>query len=329
MGQKEKEKKKSSSSRTLYFFKSDSSALTKISNKGLPMQKKRQNDEFMGVNRIIRKKGLDKCRKVLGPTYCEDVGIHRASGFAFISCNPSRPHFNPVLGLGNANMAKEDGSIWVYDLNSNASPIPLTTDFKKPFHPVGLSVAPLDVNPNENVTPHLFTLVVVNHNDDSNRTVEVFDFRSGTNVLIHRKTISSPHISSPNRVAAVTYQPSVDGIPSFFISNDHYFTSSKLRRVERYAAAAFGSVSFYNARADKAREIGWRHQHPSGIAATEDASQVFVTDTWSGKITEYHAHFFNREILDDEMNPSMDGQVTIIWPLYLTTNSVTIEEDML
>ncbi|CAG8623547.1 11363_t:CDS:2, partial [Acaulospora morrowiae] len=285
----------------------------------------KQNDEFMGVNRIIEKKGLDKCRKVLGPTYCEDVGIHRASGLAFISCDPSRPYFNSVLGFGNSSMAKGDGSIWMYDLNSNASPILLTTDFKKPFHPVGLSIAPLGVTPIKTaVAPLLFTLVVVNHNDNDNRTVEVFDFRSDTKSLIHRKTISSPHISSPNRVAAVTYQPSVDGIPSFFVSNDHYFTNSRWRRVERYTAAAFGSVSFYNARADKAMVIGWRHQHPSGIAATEDASQIFVSDTWSGNVVEYRAHFFNREILNDKINTS-GGQVTIIWPLYLTTNSVTAD----
>ncbi|CAH1764129.1 2827_t:CDS:2 [Entrophospora sp. SA101] len=286
---------------------------------------KQQTDELMGVKRKIGKNGLDKCRKVLGPSYCEDVKIHRPSGLAFMTCDNSRAEFNPLLGLGDPNLVNENGSIWIFDLNVDDPPIRLDSDFKRSFHPIGISVATL--NDSKNSKTATLKIAVINY-DDARRSVEIFDYSREEKFLYHRKTIISRYIYNPNRIIAVSNMPSPDGIPSFFVTNDHYFINSDLQKIEDYITLPLGTFSFYNAFVNRSVETGWRLQHPTGIVATDDSNQIFITNAWSGEIQEFNAFFFNRETLNINFNTvdyhHGNKEIDIFWPLYLTMNSIKL-----
>lgn len=65
--------------------------------------------------------GTEKCFKVRGPSYCDDVQVHKPSGLAIFSCDTAKAVWNPPLGIDNDTLIKDSprsGEIWVQDLRS-------------------------------------------------------------------------------------------------------------------------------------------------------------------------------------------------------------------
>jgi hypothetical protein len=65
--------------------------------------------------------GTEKCFKIRGPSYCDDVQVHKSSGLAIFSCDTAKAVWNPSLGIDNDTLIKNtprSGEIWVQDMRS-------------------------------------------------------------------------------------------------------------------------------------------------------------------------------------------------------------------
>lgn len=78
------------------------------------------SQKLMGYNRAtIDDVGVEKCRKFIGPSYCDDVRVHKLSGLAFLSCDTAKAIWNPPFGVENDTLIQNlprSGEIWVQDL---------------------------------------------------------------------------------------------------------------------------------------------------------------------------------------------------------------------
>jgi hypothetical protein len=55
--------------------------------------------------------------KIIGPSFCDDVRIQRNLNIGFLACDPSFPYRNYAASIFDESQIKEDGALWVYDLN--------------------------------------------------------------------------------------------------------------------------------------------------------------------------------------------------------------------
>lgn len=53
----------------------------------------------------------------IGPSFCDDVRIQRNLNIGFLACDPSFPYRNYAASIFDESQIKEDGALWVYDLN--------------------------------------------------------------------------------------------------------------------------------------------------------------------------------------------------------------------
>ncbi|KAF8941167.1 hypothetical protein EDD21DRAFT_447814 [Dissophora ornata] len=279
----------------------------------LPMQ--RTTTLFEGPA-VVENFGMDRCTRVSGPAYCDDVRIQRNLKIGFLACDPSLPYRNFAASVFDEAKMSEDGALWVYDLNKPGSPAEKLTikGFNGPFHPSGITFAPTS----EDGTPARVVVLVVNHVPLEVPRVEVLYYYPARKSLVYKKTISSEYFFAANKITASS-SPMVhqhDDTPSFFVANDHGYNITDWKREyeEKFNLPA-SSLVYYNARADKAQEVGWRFQMPAGIVASHEADSVWLTQAKGGTVDLYKSHILSAEHQEQKvLSADTREPLTITWP---------------
>ncbi|KAF9115641.1 hypothetical protein BGX27_007068 [Mortierella sp. AM989] len=279
----------------------------------LPMQ--RTTTLFEGAV-SVENFGMDRCQRISGPAFCDDVRIQRNLNLGFLACDPSMPYRNFAASIFDEGKIKEDGALWVYDLNKPESSAEKLTikGFNGPFHPSGISFAPTS----EDGTPARIVILVVNHVPLEVPRVEVLYYYPARKSLVYKKTISNEHFFAANKIAAST-SPMVhqyDDTPSFFVSNDHGYNLTNWKREyeEKYNLPA-SSIVYYNARADRTQEVAWRLQMPTALVLSKAPDSVWIAQAKAGTIDYFKSHILSAEHQEQKVL-SVDTRkpLTITWP---------------
>ncbi|KAF9158612.1 hypothetical protein DFQ26_007435 [Actinomortierella ambigua] len=259
----------------------------------LPLQR---TEKLLQGPAVIENFGLEKCQRIAGPAFCEDVKIQRNLGLGFVACDPSMPFRNYAASVVDQSKMTEDGGIWVYDMNkpgSEATKLELR-NFEGPFHPSGLTFAPV---PAED-TPARVVVLAINHVPFEQPRVEVFHYSPARKTMTHKKTIHSKAFVTANKITAShdEYSHQIDDTPSFFVTNDHGFNITNWKREyeEKYNLPA-STLAYYNARANEAVEVGWRFQLPNAIVPASDEGTFWIAAGKSGTIERYRNHLISEE----------------------------------
>ncbi|MBN1532327.1 MAG: SMP-30/gluconolactonase/LRE family protein [Spirochaetes bacterium] len=211
-----------------------------------------------GQFRTLRPHSDYRCLKVKLPCP-EDIEIDAEGGMALISSSDRR-----------AAMRGEttQGGIYGYSLRAN-NPVPvnLTADFRKEFHPHGIS---LYRDPsgrrylfviNMGHDAHFFDAAKKNH-------VEIFEYAGGR--LIHRETVSGDLLQTPNDILGV-------GPRRFYFTNDHGAESPLGKKLETYLQLALSNIVYYDGRGFSiaAGDL----VYANGLAMSGDGKRVYATST--------------------------------------------------
>jgi arylesterase/paraoxonase len=202
------------------------------------------------------------CKAVPGVAGPEDITIHPKTGVAFVSACDRR-----AIQEGGPG----GGAIFAYDLNAVTSePVNLTPDADRDFRPHGISLFVGEAGHD--------VLFVINHQGGEHH-IEVFDLKEGE--LIHRETLTSPMLVSPNDIVAV-------GPDRFYVTNDHRYPSGWKRTLEDYLRLRRSNVVFYDGSdfVEAASGIGYAN----GINVSPDGRLLYVCS-----ITEGSLHVYDRD----------------------------------
>jgi arylesterase/paraoxonase len=191
------------------------------------------------------------CKTIQGVPGPEDITIHPVTGVAYISACDRR-----------ALRAGQDarGAIYAYDLTaSDPVPIRVTTGPAPDFQPHGIS---LFVDPGGKDA-----LFVINHSGGTHK-VEIYDLVADG--LVHRKTVTGPALVSPNDIVAVSRD-------SFYVSNDHRYTSGIRKTLEDYLKLPLANIVYYDGRSFSEAAAGI--SYANGINVSPDGRNLYVAGT--------------------------------------------------
>jgi arylesterase/paraoxonase len=164
-----------------------------------------------------------------------------------------------------SNVPPRDGNIYLFDFkqphnNVKNLYIPSTPNFNRStFNPHGISIW------QDPSIKHIL-VYVVNHLSDGD-SVEIFEYIAEDGIMNHVKQIRNPLINSPNDVEAV-------GSDTFYVTNDHYFNSPFMRKLETYLQLAMSTVAFYDGSTNKAHLVASSLAYPNGIHLSLDYRSV-------------------------------------------------------
>jgi arylesterase/paraoxonase len=213
-----------------------------------------------GEFREIVPRSFGALQSVAGVQSSEDITINHLTGIAYISSTDRRRQL--------AGLQPRQGGIFVYDLNA-ATPrlIEATSGFEKAFNPHGIAIY---THEDSSVT-----LFAINHNNDGD-FVEIFDEQNGQ--FVHRQSVSSPLMFSPNDLIAVSAN-------SFYVTNDHGNRSAFGRMLEEYLQLNRSYVLYYDGSSFRIVVEGLAYAN--GINISNDGSQIFVAATVDHSVFVY------------------------------------------
>ncbi|KAF9965023.1 hypothetical protein BGZ70_005544 [Mortierella alpina] len=259
---------------------------------------------------------MENCRRVSGPSFCDDVRVDRGLKLGFLACDPSLRYGNYAANVFNQSSIRESGALWVYDLNkpeSSAGKLVLQ-GFDGPFHPTGLSIAPTT----ENSTSARTVLLVVNRVPFETPRVEVLYYYPARQNLVYKKTISSQHFHAAHKVLAFSspFVHRTDDTPSFIVANDHGFNISHwMRNYEEKFNLPAATLAFYNARANETREMAWRLQMPSALVESQEPDSVWMAQAKGGVVGLYKTHMSSGGRQESRVSSvDTDEPMTVTWP---------------
>ncbi|WP_425389633.1 SMP-30/gluconolactonase/LRE family protein [Ekhidna sp.] len=188
----------------------------------------------------------------------EDFTINYEDGFMIISQDDR---------MGRRDGNPSQGHLYYLDLDSgNFEPIQLTTNYKLPFYPHGISLLKLD-------SAH-YQILVVNH--ARGHTIEKFEL-FGNDSLVYMATFRDESMISPNDVVALDKE-------SFYFTNDHGYTSYWGRLAENYLGLGVSNVVYYDGRY---QEVADGIAYANGINISKDRNQLLVASPRSFKVKYY------------------------------------------
>ncbi|KAK6520376.1 Serum paraoxonase/arylesterase 2 [Arthrobotrys conoides] len=213
---------------------------------------------------------------------------------ACVSDWESRRKWFPPMGdldmsLGDNNVIRDN--LYTVDLKTQKLTLLSMPDFPK--H-IDFCVHGMDV---VEVAPGDFSIYMVNHRRGAS-VVEKFGYKSGSQVALHLATYNGVQqgLINPNDIFAVPPNPGSYPQNEFFVTNDHYFRSSKLgRALEKYLRLPTGSVYYYSNSTGFRRILG-RLSNANGIAGFNnrqfDSTQVlgnmvFIASILEGTVAAY------------------------------------------
>ncbi|KAI9290357.1 hypothetical protein BC943DRAFT_356166 [Umbelopsis sp. AD052] len=267
--------------------------------------------------------GTEKCFKTRGPSYCDDVQVHRLSGLAIFSCDTAKAVWNPPLGIDNDTLIENSprsGEIWVQDMRSaTSSPKKLEIiGLTGAFHPLGIALFPY-TDPNQPVR-----ILVVNQANTTYSSVEVFEVKAAGNKLVHLRTITDPLFKNLYRLTADPLQWTIDHelpLPSFWVVQHHGYDQTE-RPHRRYFEDKLGlnaaTAIYYNTPSETAEANLWYLSSPSGIIVdTKEKSKrkVYVANSGSGSVEIYRNTLVSPENQLKTIEDKRTGQSGhVYWP---------------
>jgi arylesterase/paraoxonase len=213
-----------------------------------------------GEFKEIRAHSQGLVQTITGVQSSEDITINPLTGIGFISSADRRAQF--------AGRKTQQGGVFAYALKAeNAQPINLTADFEKEFNPHGIS---LFIHEDSSTT-----LFAINHNREGD-FVEIFDEQDSA--FVHRKSIASPLMFSPNDLVAVDAD-------RFYVTNDHGNRTAFWRTFEEYLQLNRSYVLYYDGTGFQIVAEGLAYAN--GINTSPDGKTVYVAATVDGAIYVY------------------------------------------
>ncbi|KAL0079628.1 hypothetical protein J3Q64DRAFT_1760575 [Phycomyces blakesleeanus] len=285
---------------------------------------------LLGVGVSVPSIGSEGCVHITGPSdyqFCEDSARSTTEkGVTYSACDPIRDIMNPVMDfevLHDLSEAKT-GAIWRINYTSeNPQPEKLTVRGSPPvsldFHPLGLAI---DFN-QENQKSLILTanLPILG----GLAGVEIFGLEEnaedGSKELVYIRSINNPLLNAPNNIHII-HDPRFrgsDGVPSFYISNDHYYTHDLMKVLENYLLLPVSTVFFYDARTDTLKPVIKDLIFANGV--TGDETSLFVAETNRMVVRQYEIR-----IKEDKDN---EGSAPTISLQYVTKKSFPMAVDNL
>lgn len=177
----------------------------------------------------------------------EDITINHQDSFAIIS-STRRQVYPP----------KEDeiGGLYFMDLkNDKFNTIHLTSSFKKPFAPHGISMINLDSTSK---------IMAINHTLQGH-SIEVFNLKNKT--LTYEKTLTDEIMVSPNDIVMIDKD-------RFYFTNDHKYTEGFGRLTEDYLGRSLSNVVYFDG--TSYREVANGIAYANGINYDKNRNLLFV-----------------------------------------------------
>ncbi len=207
----------------------------------------------------------------------EDIALDRTGGVAFLSSDERRRVADEIAADAPT---LTQGGIYalplaaVAALPAHAAAVALTRGFKGDFHPHGIDLW---------LGSGGDTLFAVNHRARPTpaETVEVFDLSNGA--LVHRTTLQSDLITSPNDLAAA-------GRNAFFVTNDHGATGTLGRTLEDVTGNGRGSVVRYDgdtAPGARFSRVATGISYANGIAFDRKEQRLYVAASRAEAVQVY------------------------------------------
>ena len=186
--------------------------------------------------------GGELLKKVMLPG-TEDITTSTLDGFALIS---STERESSVLG---------EGGLYYMELNSgNFQVTELTTSFKKPFAPHGISMYKIDST---------YKVMAVNHTTEGH-SLEVFSMQGKE--MVHEKTLTDESMVSPNDVVIIDEN-------RFYFTNDHAYTGAG-KIIEDYGGLSVSNVVYYDG--ENYKEVATGIGYANGINFDPKRKLLFV-----------------------------------------------------
>ena len=212
-----------------------------------------------GYFRAIENKFDGKIIKKINIAGAEDITISRKDSFAIIS-STIRNKF--------PNIAQEKGGLYFIDLkNDRFKPILLTTNFKKPFAPHGISIYQKD---------SITTIAAINHTL-AGEFIEIFTLIKTK--LKHQKTLKNELIFSPNDIVLLDEH-------RFYFTNDHKYKEGLGRFSEDYLGIAMANVIYFDGKNYK--EVANDIAYANGINVDMNRNLVFVASPRNFLVKVFH-----------------------------------------
>ncbi|ORY93265.1 hypothetical protein BCR43DRAFT_496609 [Syncephalastrum racemosum] len=249
--------------------------------------------DLTGLTRTIiptNHTGCVKMQSAVRFRNCEEVSLSKTErGVVYLTCDPSRDAVNLIMGVNflpleeRSHPTRDHGAIWRVDyLNGDIDEVPVlkTEEFLADFHPLGIDQAVTVKDGKEKTS---FLVINLPHHDAP--AIEVFA-RTEKGLALER-TLRHPLIAHPNAVHFFDDPRFVgeDGLPSFFFTNDHYFSSGLLKTVENFALLPLTGVYFYDTRTDEVYPVARGLSFANGLAGTD--SVLFVSETNRVRVNKY------------------------------------------
>ncbi len=185
-----------------------------------------------GFFRTVENKFNGKIIAKIALPGAEDIVVSSIDSFAIISSTSGRTL---------PRTEEEIGGLYFLDLkNDRYKPIHLTSSFKKPFAPHGISMRKFD---------SIYKILAISHTGNSH-TIEVFEL-NGKN-LVHKKTLKHPSMVSPNNVVILDQN-------RFYFTNDHKYTEGIMQLIEDYGGLSVSNIIYFDGKdyADVANGIAY------------------------------------------------------------------------
>ena len=172
-----------------------------------------------GYFRTIENKFEGEIFKKIKISGAEDITISLKDSFAIISATARKTV---------PKTKEEHGGLYYLDLkNSNYNPIHLTTAFKKPFAPHGISMLQIDST---------YKIMAINHTP-TGHTIEVFKLNGQS--LTHKETLTDNSMISPNDIVLLDQN-------RFYFTNDHKYVKGLGRMAEDYGGLSASNVIYFD-----------------------------------------------------------------------------------
>ncbi len=190
----------------------------------------------------------------------EDLAIDRAAGRIFASVHQR---------CGGAISEYPDG-VYLIDHLQQAPPRHLTRNGPADFHPQGI-----DFYRHPASGSFIFA---VNHRDDGQQTIEIFEWSSVDTSLIHRHSVADPLLVWPNDLVAT-------GPQSFYVTNVSRYGPGLGRKLDAFLGLRGGYLAYFDGQ--KMRKAVRGLAYPNGIALTPDGRKLYVSETIAGNLLTY------------------------------------------
>lgn len=214
----------------------------------------------------------------------EDIMISKKDSFVLISSTER---------IRSATEDEEIGGLYLIDLRSkDYTPIPLTTSFKKPFAPHGISFFKKDST---------YQVMAISHTQQGH-SIEVFELEDKT--LTHIKTLKDDAMVSPNDLVLLDEN-------RFYFTNDHGYTEGFGKIVEEYGGLSVSNVIYFDGK--NYQEVADGIAYANGINFDTKRNLLFVASP--------------RSFLTKVFSTNPDGSLSFIEDIPCGTGVDNIEFD--